>query len=130
MEKQKERKLVDNIYGSISFTQQIWRYIDTPHFQRLRNIKQLGSLHYVFPSATHSRFQHCIGTAYLAKKYITYIIKNHPKLYPKEEDKYEAIFTVTLAGLLHDLGHGPYSHTFDNYIVKEITYKIEGEVKK
>jgi len=52
----KSRKVFDNIYGFIDFPKEIWKFIDTPEFQRLRNIKQLGCLSYVFPGATHTRF--------------------------------------------------------------------------
>lgn len=52
----KKRKVYDNIHRFISFPQRVWDFIDTPHFQRLRKIKQLGCLEYVFPGATHTRF--------------------------------------------------------------------------
>lgn len=65
-----KRKVYDNIHGFIYFDQTVWDFIDTPHFQRLRRIKQLGNLEYVFPGATHTRFEHCIGTAHLAKSFI------------------------------------------------------------
>ncbi len=52
----KSRKVYDNIYGFISFPERIWKFIDTPIFQRLRKIKQVANLHYVFPSANHTRF--------------------------------------------------------------------------
>ena len=70
----KERKVFDSIYQFISFPIDIWRFIDTPHFQRLRNIKQLGCLNWVFPGAGHSRFEHCLGTGHLARKYIEILI--------------------------------------------------------
>ena len=74
-----ERKVYDAIYGFISFPKEIWEFIDSPHFQRLRNVRQLGCLSWVFPGAIHSRFEHCLGTGHLAKKYITTLIENHEK---------------------------------------------------
>lgn len=138
------RKVYDTIYGFISFPKLIWEFVDTPHFQRLRNIKQLGCLFWVFPGAMNSRFQHCLGTGHLAQKYITTLIEKHnnssipqdvyqayhgvgKKRYISERD--EAIFTVTLAGVLHDVGHGPFSHLFDSKVVEQINgQKWEHEI--
>jgi HD superfamily phosphohydrolase len=81
-----ERKVADSLYGFISFPLEIWDFIDTPHFQRLRYIKQLGTLSWVFPGGGHSRFEHCLGTGHLAQKYIRTLIENHqkkPKLNPE-----------------------------------------------
>ena len=68
---------MDSIYGFISFPQEIWEFIDSPHFQRLRNIKQLGELSFVFPGAVHTRFEHSLGTGHLAEKYIKILIEKH-----------------------------------------------------
>lgn len=68
------RKVFDSVYGFIKFPREIWEFIDTPHFQRLRNIKQLGCLFWVFPGAVNTRFEHCLGTGHLAQKYITMLI--------------------------------------------------------
>jgi HD superfamily phosphohydrolase len=61
-----------------------------------------------------------LGTGHLAKTFITLLIKNNPERYEKvsEEEQASAIFTITLAGIMHDIGHGPFSHTFDGEIVK------------
>ena len=75
----KQRKVYDAIYGFISFPQEIWDFVDTPHFQRLKNIKQLGCVPWVFPGAVHTRFEHCLGTGHLAQKYISTLIENHEK---------------------------------------------------
>lgn len=72
-----ERKVNDFIYGFIYFPKIAFRFVDTPYFQRLRNIKQLGCLHYVFPTANQTRFEHSLGTAYLAKEFINTLMKNH-----------------------------------------------------
>lgn len=69
-----DRKVYDNIHGFIHFDKLIWLFIDTPIFQRLRNIKQNGFTFYVFPTVTHTRFEHSLGAAYLANKYIKHLI--------------------------------------------------------
>ena len=80
------------------------------------------------PGATHTRFEHCIGTAHLAKKFLETLIANHPTLY-KKEDADRAVLVATLAGLLHDVGHGPYSHAFDECIVT-IDVELNGKKEK
>jgi HD superfamily phosphohydrolase len=106
----KQRTFFDAIYGHIVLDNYVWDFIDTPQFQRLRNLKQLGNCHYVFPSATHSRFEHSIGVAYLSNK-----LYNHLS---DSDRPYERC--VTLAGLCHDLGHGPFSHLFDRGVIKAL----------
>ena len=99
-------KIYDIIHGTIQIDGITQKIINTEEFQRLRSIKQLGCCNYVFPSATHTRFEHSIGVYHLASKYIE-ILKN------------ETLFTecqikcILCAALIHDLGHGPYSHLFD-----------------
>lgn len=80
--------------------------INTPEFQRLKHVKQLAAVHHVFPSATHSRFEHSLGVGHLAERFAISLKRNQPDL---------AIdpFVFKLAGLCHDLGHGPLSHVFD-----------------
>lgn len=92
----------DPLYGFIEITENEKAVIDSPPFQRLRGIKQLSTSYLVFPSAEHSRFSHSIGTMYLAGK-----IAERLGL---DEDKTEIL---RLGALLHDIGHGPFSHLFD-----------------
>jgi len=61
------RKIKDPIFDFIKFPQLFWNFIDTPEFQRLREIKQLGAAHYVYPGATHNRFAHSLGVGHLAQ---------------------------------------------------------------
>ena len=105
----------DDIHGPIEICSFGSKIIDTPEFQRLRNIKQLGSGYYVFPSASHNRFEHSIGTAHLARSLINEIATNQPELGITLEQK----INVELAGLCHDLGHGPFSHIYDDIYLKD-----------
>lgn len=110
----KERSLCDPIYGQINIPGICWDFIDKFEFQRLRNLKQLGNAYHVFPGATHTRFEHCIGTAHLANVTFGYLSN---QLAFEMEYEPEEIRTkqdaVALSGLLHDIGHGPFSHLFD-----------------
>ena len=63
-----QRSLQDAIHGTIELDQLYWSIIDTPQFKRLQHLKQLGMAYQVFPSGTHRRFEHSIGTCYLARK--------------------------------------------------------------
>ena len=71
--------IYDPIHGYIEISKICLKIIDTPEFQRLRNIKQLGACEYVFPSATHNRFSHSLGVYYLAGKLIRIIKTNYEK---------------------------------------------------
>jgi len=108
----KNKVIFDVIHGFIEVDDITLSIIDTPEFQRLRNIKQLGVVHYVFPSANHTRFEHSLGVYYLAGELISNLKKNQPELEIKEKD----IFLVKIAGLCHDLGHGPFSHLLDTIL--------------
>ena len=107
--------IFDPIHGNIEITSKCLKIIDTPEFQRLKFIKQLGACEYVFPGATHNRFSHSIGVYFLARKLIHHIKNNQPELNITDDD----IESIEIAGLCHDLGHGPFSHLFDNYCLKK-----------
>jgi HD superfamily phosphohydrolase len=93
--------------GTSSVDQLAWRLLNTPPFQRLRRIKQLGFSELVYPGATHTRFAHCIGVFANARRLID-VVKR--KMGTIDESKATA---AVIAALLHDLGHGPFSHTFE-----------------
>src|SRR5258708_11796428 len=82
--------------------------INTKEFQRLRRIKQLGFSETVFPGATHSRFAHSVGVAHIAREFLNRIGLITGKPIPKDTKT-----VVLAAALLHDLGHGPFSHAFE-----------------
>jgi HD superfamily phosphohydrolase len=108
-----QKKIYDPIHGFIEIKPHLLEIIDTPEFQRLRDLKQLGATHYVFPSATHTRFEHSIGVSFLARQLIVNLKKNQPSLNITERQ----IELVEIAALLHDIGHGPFSHLWDNYVI-------------
>lgn len=108
-----ERIVYDPIHSHYTLPKELWQFIDTPVYQRLRNLKQLGTTSYVFPAGNHSRFEHCLGVGYLARKYIKALKKRQPHLEITDDD----VRNVTLAGLTHDLGHGPFSHIFDRDVI-------------
>ncbi|XP_023931442.1 deoxynucleoside triphosphate triphosphohydrolase SAMHD1-like [Lingula anatina] len=90
----------DPIHGHIELHPLCVRIIDTPQFQRLRYLKQLGGAYYVFPGATHNRFEHSIGVCYLAGRLVRELKDRQPELKITEQD----ILCVQIAGLCHDLG--------------------------
>ena len=100
-------EIFDPIHGSINICDNANKIIDTEEFQRLRNIKQLGYCYYIFPGASHNRFEHSVGVYYLSKKYIHILNKNHKFFNEKET------LLISIAALIHDIGHGPFSHLFD-----------------
>jgi len=87
------------------------RFMDTPEFNRLRRIRQLGLTHHVFPSATHTRFEHSVGVMCIAGKVID-VLRQCENITEREKD------LVQLAGLFHDAGHVAFSHLMD-YILEE-----------
>lgn len=112
----KETLIFDNIHAYIEVDSIAKSIIDTPEFQRLRRILQGGVLHYVFPTANHSRFEHSIGTYYLAKKLINNLKTNQPELNISDD----IVKIVSVAALCHDLGHMMYSHMFDDIFLPQL----------
>lgn len=102
----------DPIHSSIALPPIAWKVIDTPIFQRLRDIKQTGNTHYVYPGAEHTRFQHSIGVGYLALQLGRTIKLRHPDLITDHQIK-----LLCIAGLCHDLGHCAFSHLYDGHII-------------
>lgn len=109
------QRLRDPVHGLIVFRENVkldqlaWHLLETPEFQRLRRIKQLGVSEFVFPSATHTRFAHSVGVFHTARQLIEIIRR---EIGDTSFDKHRAEVAV-VAALLHDVGHGPFSHTFE-----------------
>lgn len=120
----KKRKILnDPVYGFITIPYEIiFDLIEHPYFQRLRRITQLGLTNLVYSGANHTRFQHAIGAMHLMGKAIDVIRSKGEEI---TED--EAI-GVTIAILLHDIGHGPYSHTLENSIVEGVSHEQISEI--
>lgn len=113
------KRLRDPVHGLIIFSDQdplevdqlAWGLIDTNEFQRLRRIHQLGVSEFTFPGAVHSRFTHSIGVFHTARTLVT-VIQREMKRNGQAFDIAKAQVAL-IAALLHDLGHGPFSHTFE-----------------
>lgn len=106
--------VADPIHGDIHLSAIEREVIDTPSFQRLRYLKQLGMGHLVYPNATHTRFAHSLGTLAIMLRVLR-VAKEHQKISISEEDEKD----LRLAALLHDIGHYPYSHLMET--VDEVT---------
>lgn len=106
----------DRIHDQMIFHPFIVRIIDTPEFQRLRELHQLGNGRYVFPGATHSRFEHSLGVCHLAMKFVKQLKANHEEVGPDLDITKADILCVGIAALCHDLGHGPLSHMFEDFV--------------
>jgi HD superfamily phosphohydrolase len=108
----------DPIYGFISLPYEIiFDLIEHPYFQRLRRIKQLGLTNLVYPGALHTRFHHAMGAMHLMELAIEEIRSKGHEI-TDEEAK-----AVTIAILLHDIGHGPFSHALEHSIVNNISHE-------
>lgn len=114
----KKKIINDPVYGFITIPQEIiFDVIEHPYFQRLRRINQLGLSHLVYPGAIHTRFHHVIGAMHLMQKAIASIRrKGHEITEPEER-------AVLLAILLHDIGHGPFSHALEHDIVNGVSHE-------
>ena len=108
----------DPVYGFIKIPYDlIFDLIEHPLFQRLRRIRQLGLTHFVYPGANHSRFQHAVGAMHLMGLAIE-VIRSKGHTISDEEAR-----AVTIAILLHDIGHGPFSHSLEHSLIKNTTHE-------
>ncbi len=114
----KKKIFNDPVYGFISIPDEfIFDLIEHPYMQRLRRIMQLGMSHLVYPGALHTRFHHVLGAMHLMTMAITTIRRKGHEITPEEER------AVLIAILLHDIGHGPFSHALEYDIVCGVSHE-------
>jgi HD superfamily phosphohydrolase len=120
----------DPVHGSIYYADPEVAVLDTPEYQRLRTIKQLGFAEFSFPGATHNRYIHSIGVAHLASLAFDSIFRVYPFSKPSVKTRFRQ--ALRLATLLHDVGHGPLSHTTEQVMppLKDLQIKIYDEEEK
>ncbi|RNC82538.1 MAG: HD domain-containing protein [Phycisphaera sp.] len=113
----------DPIHGFVELTTEERQVVNSIAFQRLRDIRQLGMGHMVYPGANHTRFEHCLGVLHVSSLMFDRLISNAPQdcidlLFPEtEEERNKLRRTLRLASLLHDLGHAPFSHSGEHLFV-------------
>ncbi|MCD6332696.1 MAG: HD domain-containing protein [Bacteroidales bacterium] len=114
-----KRKIInDPVYGFIRIPfEELYDIIEHPYFQRLRRIRQLGLTFYVYPGANHSRMQHALGTAHLMTTALDVLQQKGVEI--TEEERKAAIAAI----LLHDIGHGPFSHVLETSLVPKVTHE-------
>ena len=118
MHNKKDKIINDPIYGFIKLEHGIiTKLIDHHYFQRLRNISQLGLSYLVYPGAHHTRFHHAIGCLFLINNAIIHLREKGHIITEEEEE------ALKIAILLHDIGHGPFSHALENSITSNISHE-------
>ncbi|CCW71243.1 unnamed protein product [Phytomonas sp. Hart1] len=115
--------ILDRVYEHITLPPLVVAAIDTPFFQRLRSLHQLGASSFLYPGAVHTRFEHSIGVAHMARTLLQNFQRHQPDLGLDEAD----IHIGMLAGLLHDVGHGPFSHLFEDVVLKRFGIEFNHE---
>ena len=117
-QRNKLKILNDPIYGFITIpNERIFDIIEHPYFQRLRRISQMGMSYLVYPGAHHTRFHHALGCMHLMRKSLDVLRFKGVKVSDKEEE------ALLIAILLHDIGHGPFSHAMEHSIVNGISHE-------
>jgi HD superfamily phosphohydrolase len=106
-------EIKDPVHGYVYFTEAEKEIIDSYTVQRLRRLRQLAGSEFVYPGANHTRFEHCVGVMYLAGK----VVEN-PNISRMVSD--EEVNMIRVAALLHDVGHGPFSHVFEQLLIKNL----------
>lgn len=129
-ERKTSRFIFDTIYGEIPIEGFLVDLLDRPPMQRLRWIKQLGTAEMLYPTGSHSRFEHSLGTYYIARQILFSLKKIEPDVNPNDEEN------VLAAALLHDVGHLCFSHTGELFLryyssVRDLIekFRIDGKMK-
>ncbi|MBN2762747.1 MAG: HD domain-containing protein, partial [Bacteroidales bacterium] len=118
MTQNKHKIINDPVHGFIKIpTDFIFDLLEHPFVQRLRRIKQLGLTSLVYPGATHTRFQHAIGALHLMNQAIDNIRQKGLTITDEEAE------AAAAAILLHDIGHGPFSHALEQSIIPDLTHE-------
>jgi len=127
-----DQRIRDPIHNLIKFSagseddQVLWELVQSRPIQRLRRIKQLGFSDFVYPGASHSRFSHSLGALEMARRMLSVLTKNK-EIGVEDGEDFKLWHRATLcAALLHDVGHGPFSHIFEN-ISKEMGVEVRHE---
>lgn len=114
----KKKIINDPVHGFISIpTELIFDLVQHPYVQRLRYIKQLGMTHLVYPGALHTRFHHALGAMHLMGLAVETLRAKGQVITPEEEE------AVQIAILLHDIGHGPFSHALEHILVEGVSHE-------
>ena len=114
----KKKIINDPVYGFITIPSElIYDLIENPWIQRLRHIKQLGLTYFVYPGAMHNRFQHAIGAMHLMAEAVSVLRSKGHEITPQEEE------AVLITILLHDVGHGPFSHVLEHTLVENLSHE-------
>ncbi|MBT8393826.1 MAG: HD domain-containing protein, partial [Bacteroidia bacterium] len=120
--KNKLKVFNDPIYGFITIPNSlIFDLIEHKYFQRLRRITQMGLSYLVYPGANHTRFHHAIGSMYLMQKAVRILRYKGVTISSEEEN------ALYIAILLHDIGHGPFSHAIENILVINVNHELISE---
>ena len=121
----KFKNITDYIYGLISIPNHFFKFIDSIYIQRLRNIRQLPTAQYVFPSVNHTCFEHSLGTYYLSNKYITDLKSRQSEL----DINQTLINTISLCGLFNNLGTLPFLISFKSFFKEKYNYDFNEKEK-
>ncbi len=114
----KHKIINDPVYGFITLKHDlVFEIISHPYFQRLRRIKQLGLSNYVYPGANHTRFHHALGAMHLAMQAVLVLRSKNIAISDAEEE------ALCAAVLLHDIGHGPFSHALENSLIQGVSHE-------
>lgn len=111
--------LNDPVYGFISIPEGlVFQLMEHPYFQRLRRIAQLGLTYYVYPGAIHNRFQHTLGALHLMGQAVEVLRSKGIHISAEEEE------AVSVGILMHDIGHGPFSHTLETVLIQGVSHEF------